>query len=222
MQQKKFSVKLLSLTLALTFVLSSILTIGVSAKDTNKLGLVRSDESGAKIAVFNLVADLSESKVNFVEATITYDPAKYDVTALSTFAGDAVKVIKNDTAAGKIQIAVGVTGSATIGRSAKQTIAQITLEPKAGLTPDKAYVALSAITAYAAGKAVSVTASPKDASSAFSYKNILDVNDDGEVTAADLSLALYHFGEKYDAADFDKNGIVDILDITTLVNALYA
>jgi hypothetical protein len=196
--------------------------------DANVLGIVRADESTAQTAVFHLIADLAISDVNLIEATVNYDPAKYDLTAVSPVTGAAVQIVKNDEAAGQVKVVIGVQGQAAIGHSSALVLAALSLTPKDGVQPATAYVEISSAFAYAAGEKIDLTIAPRDAASAFTYRDRLDVNNDGAVDAADLSLVLYYFGAQSTElpadikADVNRDGLVDALDITELVNVLYA
>jgi hypothetical protein len=197
--------------------------------EANVLGLVRSDESTGQLAVFHLIADLSISDINLIEATVNYDPAKYDLMAVSPVEGATVQIVKNDEAAGQVQVVIGVPGrQAAIGHSKALVVAALSLTPKGGVQPEVAYVEITSFAAYAAGEAIELTIAPRDAASSFQYRDRLDVNNDGEVTAADLSLILYYFGAQNTElpadikADVNADGQVDALDITELVNFLYA
>ncbi|MDR0818603.1 MAG: dockerin type I domain-containing protein, partial [Oscillospiraceae bacterium] len=192
----------------------------------NTLGVVRSDESSTQKGVFNVVANFPLTNVNLVEATVNFDASQYDVSAVSAVGNatvDKVDVVNNQGI-----ILIGVANEATLGHNSAQVLATISLTPKSGLEPEKAYVELSNYIAYSIGEEVALTANPANAESAFTYVTIptLDVNGDGAITAADLSLVLYYFGAtEFPAginADVNSDGIVDMIDVTLLVNALYA
>jgi hypothetical protein len=178
--------------------------------------------------VFDLVADFSLSEVNLVEATVNYDPAKYDLTAVSPVTGTTVQIVENDDVAGQVRVVIGVANAKTIGHSSTSVLATLSLTPKTGVTPPVAYVEIFSYAAYSAGNPVAVTASPADAASEFVYPDRLDVNGDGTVDAADLSLLLYYFGATSSElpadvkADVNNDGVVDTIDVTELVNVLYA
>lgn len=196
--------------------------------EADVLGIVRSAESTNSKAVFDLVANFGASEVNLVEASINYDPEKYDLADVVPVEGTAVQIVKKDEASGQVQIVIGIEGKASLGHSSTLVLASISLTPKAGVDPEIAFVEITASAAYAAGEVVDITVSPRDASSDYSYRDRLDVNNDGEINAADLSLVLYYFGTDVDElpgdikADVNGDGAIDTMDITELVNALYA
>ena len=196
--------------------------------ETGKLGVVRSEASSTLKGVFDLVANITEKKANLIEATISYNPALYDVESVSAVNGATVEIVKNDAEAGKVTVVIGVANEAALGNTAAQTLATLSVTPKSGQTPEMAYVEVTAFAAYAAGEVLDITADPQNASSPYTYRDALDVNGDGEITAADLSLVLFHFGTLAEElpegvfADVDGDGSVTMIDITLLVNALYA
>ncbi|MDR2671364.1 MAG: dockerin type I repeat-containing protein, partial [Oscillospiraceae bacterium] len=195
---------------------------------SNTLGLVRSDESTTKKAVFDLAARIPLSGVNLIEAEIAYDASQYDVSVAGAVDGAAVSVVR-DNGAGLVQVVVGVTGGAKLGYDARQVLAKIAVTPKAGRTPAAAYVEISSCKAYEIGKPAVLAADPAGAESAFTYTTAetLDANGDDTVTAADLSLVLYYFGAVSGElpqgvkADVNNDGTVTMIDVTLLVNALY-
>jgi hypothetical protein len=205
-----------------------------ATRDT--IGVIPSG-GGAQRAVFDLVADNPLSGVNLVEATVSYDAELYDVAAVSAVDGATVEIVRNDLA-GQVLVVVGVSNETTLGHSdGHQVLAKIAVTPKEGQTPGVAYVKIDSFKAYAAGDVVDLVVNPTAAEWEFTYASDptdptdpadpLDVNGDAEITAADLSLALYYFGfeaselpaEVY--ADTNTDGMVDITDITLLINTLY-
>ncbi len=190
----------------------------------SNLSITYAEDKSEKLKkVFAVGADVNTTPVNLIEGVIYYDSALYDVNVYlaEQFNSAAVAMIKDD-GAGRVKVVIGVKNEETIGYDDALVVAFVEMTPKAGQTPDRAYVQLGDVKAYSRGDNVEVTTTPNDALAMYTYRSIHDVNDDGVVNAADLSLALYYFGTDNRDADINKDGTVDMLDITALVQALYA
>jgi hypothetical protein len=190
---------------------------------THNLSITLAEDMSENLKkVFAVAADVNTNPVNLIEGTIYYDSAKYDVKArLTQELEGATVAIVNDDGAGRVRIVVGVKNDGALGHDAALTVAFVEVAPKAGQTPDRAYVQLGDVKAYSKGGAVDVTVNPNDALALFKYRSPSDANGDGDVTAADLSFVLYYFGSDNADADINKDGVVDMLDVTALIQVLY-
>ena len=197
---------------------------------TNALGLtIDSDVSGFGIAGVSLIANLALDKSNLIEATIKYSPVQVAVEGAVAVDGATIRLFEVDPVNGIIKIVVGVAGLEAIANNGPASIADILL--KSICKDDKSIIAVTDYAVYSAGEVVTgVSLSPDTISAGFVYADKYDVNNDGILDARDLSLALYRFGaasadDNWDtvkSADISGDGIVDILDISTIVDALYA
>ena len=196
----------------------------------NTVGLVIDESvSDYGIAGVSLSANFSLSKVNLIEATIKYNKAQVEVTGAVSVAGATVERFDIDTDKGLINIVIGVAGMDAIANAGSAPIASILMT---SICEDGgSHIAISSFAAYSAGEAVEdVALAPESAYARFIYASKTDVNGDGVLDARDLSLALYRFGvistdanwDEVKSADLNSDGAVDMLDITILVEALYA
>ena len=196
----------------------------------NIVSLVKTGSGFSSVDVA-LQAHFPADEVNLVEFTLKYNSNTLDVSAVIPVAGAIVqKVVTSEVnGVGLAKIVVGVTGG-SIAADELTTLANVVITPKQGQTPASAYIAISAGVAYAAGEVVEYATEPNAVYSAFTYKSGLDVNADGVVNGADLSLILAYFGATSSdsnwgtagAADVNNDGVVDSIDVTMLVDALYA
>ena len=196
----------------------------------NIVSLVKTGSGFSSVDVA-LQAHFPADDVNLVEFTLKYNSNTLDVSAVIPVAGAIVqKVVTSEVnGVGLAKIVVGVTGG-SIAADELTTLANVVITPKQGQTPASAYIAISAGVAYAAGEAVEYATEPNAVYSAFTYKSGLDVNADGVVNGADLSLILTYFGATSSdsnwgtagGADVNNDGVVDSIDVTMLVDALYA
>ena len=195
----------------------------------NKISLVEVAAPYGKVAI-ELVADLPASKVNLIEAVLKYDASAFDADAGSLVTSATINRVVVDAEKGLIQVVIGVKNEETIAEGEPLRLAGVVLTPKNGEQPPAAHVSIASQAAYSLGSAVDCTPDPAAVYARFTYISPLDVNKDGTVNAADLSLALYYFGaESTDsnwndasAADVNRDGVVDITDITSIVDAIYA
>ena len=179
---------------------------------------------------FDLNAAFTSQKINLIEFTLKYDASKLDSIAVVPLENMTIVRADADNEKGTVKIVVGVKNDEAIAFGGQETIAKVIITPKAGLSPDAAYMSISTGAVYSAGTAAQYEAVNSAAYSRFVYRSGLDVNGDGAVNAADLSLALYYFGaasadgdwDVTGSADVNDDGTVDMLDITMLVDALYA
>ena len=179
---------------------------------------------------FDLNTSFSKQKINLVEFTLKYDASKLSSVAVIPVEGLAIMRTDVDSDKGLVKIVAGVTNNDAIAYDGQITLAKIIITPKDGLTPDAAYISVNSGSIYSEGNTAPYSAINNAAYARFVYRNSLDINGDGQINCADLSLALYYFGASstdtdwnmIGYADLNGDGIVDMLDITMLVDALYA
>ena len=196
---------------------------------TNQIGLSQAAACAGSVAV-DLNASMLADKVNLIEAVLKYDAAKFDVNVVAPVEDALLNRVVVDDAKGNINILIGVKNEEVIAAEDVQKIAGIVLTPKNGEKPAAASVTVASSSVYAKGETVIYTVAPESVYLRFTYTPPTDVNEDGEITGADLSLALYSFGTvSTDAnwaeakkADVNQDNIVDMADITAIVNVLYA
>ena len=198
----------------------------------NVVSLVKADSSEFGVINVELRANFPSDKVNLVEFTLKYDASALDVGAVIPVTGAMVKkIVANETnGVGTAKIVIGVSGDSAIAADEMTTLANVVITPKADQTPEAAYIAISVGEAYAAGELVEYTAEPKAVYARFTYRDPMDVNGDGKISGADLSLVLAYFGAtSADAdwsdvrvADVNGDGVIDVIDVTILVDVLYA
>jgi hypothetical protein len=178
---------------------------------------------------FDLCGVFTSQRINLIEFTMKFDASKLDAIAVVPLENMAIVRADVDSGKGLVRIVAGVTNDGAIANGGYETLAKVTITPKVGLKPDAAYISISSGAIYSAGIVAEYGAVNSAAYARFVYRNGLDVNGDGVVNSADLSLALYYFGsasidENWDvtgSADLNGDGVVDMLDITMLVDALY-
>jgi hypothetical protein len=182
---------------------------------------------------FTLAAQFAEADaVNAVELVFSYDKSVFN--AVPTVVAKDLEVASTfvNTDKGLVSVVLGVVNDKIINFDIPLELARVTLTVKEGLKPDKATLKLESFKVYSRGGARASEIISDTAETAISILNTEpnDVNLDGVVDTADLSLALYYFGALSSdedwgvtgAADIDGDGDVDMADITILVNAIHA
>jgi hypothetical protein len=208
--------------------------------------MVRDLSAGAEIAGPELsVIDADEEitytvsysdivNANAFDTTIEYDSDVLElVEAKSVVAGSDILVDEVSSKDGRVRVITGLRN--VIAQSDKQDVAQFTFRTKKPVTADDTTVTLvRADTVKATIENGKITDSSDvaaiieqgNASTTFySYAKAADINKDGKVTLADLSLALgkYQSADPADRKyDIDLSGVVDALDyviISTFIGA---
>ena len=199
--------------------------------DQNTYSIVRSNDSANKVAVFNIKGDFQAAKVNLVEIVLSYDATNYDVTAVNAVNGATVESVRVEN--GTVKLLIGVTNLDTIANNGEETIAVVTVTPKTGKTPAQAEISITSFKGWEVLNdgitvaEVALAATSSVATSAFDYTVPGDANNDGVVTAADLSLVLYYYGYTVDQlpaginVDVNGDGIVNMADVTIIVNLIF-
>ena len=202
-----------------------------SSTDLNTYNIVRSNDSANKVAVFNIKGDFQAAKVNLVEIVLSYDATNYDVTAVNVVNGATVESVRVEN--GTVKLLIGVTNLDTIANNGEETIAVVTVTPKTGKTPAQAEISITSFKGWevlndgVTVAEVELSATATTATSPFNYTVPGDANNDGVVTAADLSLVLYYFGYTADQlpaginVDVNGDGIVTMADVTIIVNLIF-
>ncbi|MDR0424571.1 MAG: dockerin type I domain-containing protein [Clostridiales Family XIII bacterium] len=182
---------------------------------------------------FTLSAQLKESdKVNAIEMVFAYDKNVFNALPAVVPAGFEVASTFVNVEKGLISVVVGVVNEKTISYDVPIELAKVSLTVKEGQKPDKASLTLTSFKAFSRGASLASEILNAEAETEITILNTepSDVNQDGSVDTADLSLALYYFGaistdedwSTTGAADIDGDGDVDMADITVLVNAVHA
>ncbi|MDR0380721.1 MAG: dockerin type I domain-containing protein [Oscillospiraceae bacterium] len=169
-------------------------------------------------------------RVNTVEAVFAYDPAVFKATAAVVPTGYEVASVAVNEEKGLISVVLGVANTGIIGFDDFEDIVTARLIVRDGRTPDAASLSLRTLRAYSRGTAVELRTLRDTVSAPLNYAtgNPLDVNRDGRVDAADLSVVLYYYGAVYtdtnwntaSAADVNSDGAVNITDVVTLVTEI--
>jgi hypothetical protein len=182
---------------------------------------------------FTLAAQFAEADaVNAVELVFSYDKGFFNAVPTVVAEGFEVASTFVNTEKGLISVVIGVVNDKIINFDVPSDLAKVALTVKEGLKPDKAALKLESFKVYSKGGPLASEILSGTAETAISILNTEpnDVNQDGAVDTADLSLALYYFGalsgdEDWSVtgvADIDGDGDVDMADITILVNAIHA
>ncbi|MDR0671699.1 MAG: dockerin type I domain-containing protein [Oscillospiraceae bacterium] len=200
-------------------------------RNVAKLNVVSAPQTMPGPIDFSLSALIyAADRVNTVEAVFAYDPAIFKATAAVVPTGYEVASVAVSEEKGLISVVLGVANTGIIGFDDFENIVTARLIVRDGRTPSAASLSLRSLRAYSRGAAVELRTLRDTVSAPLSYAagNPLDVNRDGLVDAADLSLALYHYGAVYtdpdwgtaSAADVNSDGVVNVTDIVTLVNEI--
>ncbi|MDR2671017.1 MAG: dockerin type I repeat-containing protein, partial [Oscillospiraceae bacterium] len=200
-------------------------------RNVAKLNVVSAPQTMPGPIDFSLSALIyAADRVNTVEAVFAYDPSVFKATAAVVPTGYEVASVAVNEEKGLISVVLGVANTGIIGFDDFENIVTARLIVRDGRTPSAAALSLQSLRAYSRGTAVELRTLRDTVSAPLSYTagDPLDVNRDGHVDAADLSLALYYYGAVYtdpnwntvSAADVNSDGVVNITDIVTLVNAV--
>ncbi|MDR1135752.1 MAG: dockerin type I domain-containing protein [Clostridiales Family XIII bacterium] len=207
----------------------------VAPANTNAAVLTADQETATtqnKIG-FTVAAQFKESdNVNTVELVLAYDKDVFNALPTVVPTGFEVASTFVNAEKGLISVVIGVVNEKTINYDTLVDLAKVSLIVKDGQKPDKASLTLTSFKTFSRGDQLAAEILNASAETDISILNTepSDVNQDGSIDAADLSLALYYFGalstdEDWSvtgAADIDGDGDVDMVDITTLVNAVHA
>lgn len=188
------------------------------------------DLNASGVSGVSVVANLAANNVNLVEATIKYNKSQVSVAAVSPVEGAAINKLDIDEEKGIINLVLGVAGLESIAFDGPTKLADIALTAVAGEEIGGSHISISSCALYAAGEVVEFSYDDDALYARFTYASVYDVNGDGVVDAKDLSLVLYRFGavstddnwNDVKSADINKDNIVDMTDITDLVNVLYS
>jgi hypothetical protein len=200
-------------------------------RNVAKLNVVSAPQTMPGPIDFSLSALIyAADRVNTVEAVFAYDPAVFKASAAVVPTGYEVASVVVNEEKGLISVVLGVANTGIISFDDFEDIVTARLIVRDGRTPDAAALSLRSLRAYARGAAVELRTLRDTVLAPLNYAagNPLDVNRDGHVDAADLSLALYYYGAVYtdpnwntaSAADVNSDGVVNITDVMTLVNAV--
>lgn len=197
----------------------------------NRFKLIGNEKGGSvarEVDVF-LALNGALDPINLVEVTVSYDAANFDVVPAVVLENALVRVTNNDKEAGKVSFVIGAANEGNIGIEDYVNIAKLLVTPKEGVEIPTTYVTLDKLAAYSKGTLVEFGFKGDTGIVNFTYFDQYDINRDGIVNAADLSLVLFYFGakegddnwEEARIADLNGDGVVDTADISILINILY-
>lgn len=201
----------------------------LAEEEGNTLDVIGEQGEALGTAEFFFTADLPANKVNLMELRFEYDGAElFDFEAESLISGATVNTVT--VADGEIFALIGVPNESAIANAGPQNIVKFTAAAKQGETPESITLKLVSAKLFEKGVPVEYDVANWSNTVVLNYRLPLDVNGDGVVDLADLSLMLYYYGaaegddnwEEAKWADVNKDGVVDTLDVTMLIEALYS
>lgn len=154
--------------------------------------------------------------LNTFDAAIAYDPEVFEVAEVkSLLAGTVITADKSTE--GLVRLIVG-TNVAVYG---DVDLLQVVLTLKDGASPGNTALSIESLNTSATNEdgtfegPVAITAG-KEIIEIISYRRTADINGDGAVTIADLSIALSKYQSTDAACDIDRSGVVDTADFILL------
>lgn len=156
------------------------------------------------------------SGLNSFDVAVSYDNTVFEVTEVKSLLANTVLTADKSTE-GTVRMILGTSAAV----SGDTDVLQITLKLKEGATPGNTELKIQSINTAATSEdgtfegPVSI-ADGEDTVEVISYQAAADINQDGSVTLADLSIALSKYQTADTACDIDRSGTVDTADFIIL------